>query len=144
MEPKSSPATPCHNGNHIPVNAPVPTGQYSKEGVNSFYKPSAPLIGATDEPTYEAYLKREQPAPLPSVDQVLAKYVTALGGEGRAAQSDVRVITSTVEMATNVRGAGPSTFVQQTQYSKAPNLVATSSKRLRRHRKPGPRPPTAP
>ena len=115
----------CHNGNHIPVNAPVPTGQYSKEGVNSFYKPSSPLIGATDEPTYEAYLKREQ-LTLPTVDQVLAKYVSALGGEAALRKVTSRVITSTVEMATNVRGAGPSTFVKQTQYFQAPNrYVAT-------------------
>jgi hypothetical protein len=124
----------CHNGNHIPVNSPPPTGQYSAEGPGVFYKPSAPLIGATDEPTYEAYkeyVKKQQEtraASTPTAEQVLAKYVAALGGEAAIRRVTSRVITSTVEMATNVRGAGPATFVQQVQYSKAPNLYAATQK----------------
>ncbi len=122
----------CHNGKHVPVNAPAPTGQYSAGGVGVFYKPSAPLIGATDEPTqdgYIEYMKEEaaRKAALPTADQVLAKYVAALGGEAAIRKISSRVITSTVEMASNVRGAGPSTFVQQTQYSKAPNIYAATS-----------------
>jgi photosynthetic reaction center cytochrome c subunit len=123
----------CHNGNHIPVNAPQPTGQYSAEGPGVFYKPSAPLIGATDEPAYEAYkeyMKKEQEAraSMPTAEQVLTKYVAALGGETAIRKVTSRVITSTVEMATNVRGAGPATFVQQTQYSKVPNLSAATQR----------------
>ncbi len=123
----------CHKGNHVPVNAPTPTGQYSAEGPQVFYKPSGPPVGATDGPMSDAYLafmakeRAARAAAMPTAAQVLAKYVTALGGEQAVRKVTSRVITSTVEMSPNVRGAGPVVFVQQTQYSKAPNLYAAAS-----------------
>jgi hypothetical protein len=123
----------CHKGNHIPVNAPVPTGQYSAEGPSVFYKPSAPPTGATDGPmadAYKAFMAKEQAAraaAMPTAEQILTKYVGALGGEQALRAVTSRVITSTMELAPNVRGAGPTVFVQQTQYFKAPNLYAATS-----------------
>jgi hypothetical protein len=79
---------------------------------------------------YLAYMAKEQAAraaSMPTAAQVLAKYVAALGGEQAVRRVTSRVITSTVELAPNVRGAGPTVFVQQTQYSKAPNLYAAAS-----------------
>lgn len=122
----------CHNGNHVPVNAPKATGQYSTEGPQVFYKPTAPPVGATDDVMYEAYKEhteaeaKARAAALPNTERVLANYVTALGGEAAIRKVTSRVITATVEAAPNVRGAGPMVFTQQVQYSKAPNLTATT------------------
>jgi len=121
----------CHKGNHDPVNAVTPTGQYSVEGPQAFYKPPAPPAGATDGPMYEAYLaagKQEQAAraALPKAEDILAKYVTALGGEAALRGVTSRVITSTTDLAADVRGAGPMRHVQQVQYFKAPNLYMTT------------------
>jgi hypothetical protein len=79
---------------------------------------------------YIAFMAKEQAAraaAMPTAAQVLAKYVSALGGEQAVRGVTSRVITSTVELAPNVRGAGPTVFVQQTQYFKAPNLYAAFS-----------------
>lgn len=122
----------CHNGRHIPVNAPTPTGQYTPEGPQVFYKPAGPPVGATDGPmadAYKAFMAKEtaaRAAATPTAAQVLAKYVVALGGDKARAVTS-RVVTSTVELSPNVRGAGPAVFVQQTQYFKAPNLYAATS-----------------
>ena len=122
----------CHNGNHIPVNAPTPTGQYSAEGPQVFYKPTAPPVGATDDVMYEAYKEHTEKenvaraAATPTVDQILAKYVTALGGDAAIRKVTSRVVTATVEASPNVRGAGPMVFTQQVQYSKTPNVAATT------------------
>ncbi len=122
----------CHNGNHVPMNAPKPTGQYSTEGPQVFYKPTAPPVGATDDVMYEAYKEhteaeaKARAAATPTVDQILAKYVTALGGETAIRKVTSRVVTATVEAAPNVRGAGPMVFTQQVQYSKAPSVMATA------------------
>jgi photosynthetic reaction center cytochrome c subunit len=121
----------CHKGTHDPVNNPVPTGQYSAEGP-TFYKPITPPVGATDEPMAEAYkeaMTKEQAAKaasLPKPEDILARYVTALGGEQALRKVTSRVITSTTELAPNVRGAGPVVYVQETQYFKAPNLYAAT------------------
>ena len=117
----------CHKGTHPPVSAPVPTGEYSVEGPTAFYRPTAPPIGATDEPMSEAYqeeMKKQQAAraALPKADEILAKYVTALGGEQALRKVTSRVITATVELSPNVRGAGPTVHVRETQYFQAPNL----------------------
>ncbi len=120
----------CHKGTHDPVSAPTPTGQYSAEGP-TFYRPIAPPVGATDEPMSEAYqeeAKKEQAAKaaLPKPEQILASYVTALGGEQALRKVTSRVVTSSTELSPNVRGAGPTIFVQETQYFKAPNLYAAT------------------
>jgi hypothetical protein len=65
-------------------------------------------------------------ASLPMPAQIVAKYVTALGGEQALRKVTSRIITSTTELAPNVRGAGPMVFVQQTQYFKAPDLYLTT------------------
>jgi hypothetical protein len=126
----------CHKGNHDPVSAPIPTGQYSAAGPAAFYRPTGPPTGATDEVMAEAYrdvMKKEQDAmaaSLPKPEQILAKYVTALGGEQALRNVTSRVITSTTELSPNVRGAGPTVFVQQTQYFKAPNLYMATVQRF--------------
>lgn len=122
----------CHKGNHVPLNAPTPTGQYSAEGPQVFYKPTAPPVGATDDVMFDAYKehtakeKAAKAAATPTVDQVLAKYVLALGGEASIRKITSRIVTATVEASPNVRGAGPAVFTQQVQYSKAPNVTATT------------------
>jgi photosynthetic reaction center cytochrome c subunit len=120
----------CHKGNHDPINNPAPTGQYSAEGP-TFYKPIAPPAGATDEPMSQAYIaatKQEQAARtgLPKAEDILSKYVTALGGEQALRNVTSRLITSTTELSPNVRGAGPTVHVQETQYFKAPNLYTAT------------------
>ena len=121
----------CHKGTHDPVNAPQPTGQYSATGP-TFYRPTAPPVGATDEVMAEAYrdaMKEEQAATaasMPKPEEILAKYVTALGGEQALRKVTSRVITSTTELSPNVRGAGPMVYVQEVQYFKAPNLYAAT------------------
>ncbi len=120
----------CHKGTHDPVNNPAPTGQYSASGP-TFYKPIAPPVGATDEPMSQAYqtaLKEEQAArsAMPKAEDILAKYVTALGGEQALRKVTSRVVTSTTELSPNVRGAGPTVHAQQIQYFKAPNLYSTT------------------
>lgn len=121
----------CHKGNHDPANAPTPTGLYSAAGAEAFYRPTAPPVGATDEVMSEAYqeeMKKEQAAQaaLPKPEQILANYVTALGGEQALRKVTSRVITSTTELSPNVRGAGPMVYVQEVQYFKAPNLYAAT------------------
>ena len=126
----------CHRGNHTPVSAPVPTGQYSPEGSISFYKPTGTSTGAIDEVMAEAYKEetaKEQAvraASLPKPEQVIAKYVAALGGEAALRKVTSRVVTSTTELSPNVRGAGPTVFVQETQYFKAPNLYMATLQRF--------------
>ena len=123
----------CHNGHHIPTNAPTPTGQYTSEGPQIFYKPAGPPVGATDGPMSDAYKvfmakqQADRASSTPTAAQVLAKYVTALGGQQAVRAVTSRVITSTLGLSPNVRGAGPMVFVQQTQYFKAPNLYAATS-----------------
>jgi photosynthetic reaction center cytochrome c subunit len=121
----------CHKGSHDPASAPTPTGQYSAAGSTAFYRPTAPPIGATDEVMSEAYKDEMQKeaavaAALPKPEQILARYVSALGGEQALRKVTSRVITSTTELSPNVRGAGPVVYVQETQYFKAPNLYAAT------------------
>ena len=127
----------CHKGNHDPVNTPVPTGQYSAEGPSAFYRPTGAQIvgGGVDEVMAEAYkeaMKEEAGvrASLPKPEEILAKYVAALGGEQALRKITSRTITSTTELAPNVRGTGPMVYVQQTQYFKAPNLYMANLQRF--------------
>jgi hypothetical protein len=122
----------CHNGSSNPGTAPAPTGQYSKAGTVAFYRPTAPPVGATDEPMSEAYkaveakAKADLAASLPTADQILAKYVAALGGEQALRKVTARTIVSTTEMSPNVRGAGPMLYVKEEQDFKAPNLYVST------------------
>ncbi len=126
----------CHKGNHDPVNAPMPTGQYSAAGASAFYRPTgAPVAGGVDEVMSVAYkdaLKEQASldAALPKAEEILAKYAAALGGEQALRKITSRTITSTTELSPNVRGTGPMVYVQQTQYFKAPNLYAANFQRF--------------
>ena len=126
----------CHKGTHDPVNNPTATGQYSAAGPGVFYKPTGAAAGAVDEVMAVAYkeeMAKEQAATAastPTADQILAKYVAALGGEAALRKVTSRIVTSTTELAPNVRGTGPMTYVQQIQYSKAPNLYMTTLQRF--------------
>ena len=122
----------CHKGSHIPANAPAATGQYSTDGPQVFYQLTAPPVGATDDVMYEAYKEHTEKenaaraAATPTAEKVLANYVAALGGEAAIRKVTSRIVTATVETSPNVRGAGPMVFTQQVQYTKAPNLAATT------------------
>jgi photosynthetic reaction center cytochrome c subunit len=121
----------CHNGSPNPGSAPSPTGQYSKEGTVAFYLPTAPPTGATDEPMSEAYRAVEAKkqadlaAATPSTDQIIAKYIAALGGADALKKVTSRTIISTTELSPNVRGAGPMLYVKEEQDFKAPNLYVS-------------------
>jgi hypothetical protein len=90
----------CHNGHSDPVNVPT---------LPPF---SVAMIGPGDE---------VKPPVLPSVDQVLAKYVEALGGEPALRKVTSMVIAGTRQNYPPPGGAVPPAFPIE-QYSKAPNL----------------------
>jgi hypothetical protein len=90
----------CHNGHSDPVNVPT---------LPPF---SVAMIGPGDE---------VKPPVLPSVDQVLDKYVQALGGEQALRKVTSMVITGTRQNYPPPGAAVPPAFPIE-QYSKAPNL----------------------
>jgi len=87
----------CHNGRPIPAAMPV-----------------FPVL----EPT-----EAVKPA-LPTVDQILAKYVQALGGEAALRKVTSRTITGTQYIPTGPGGTVP-TPASVERYLKAPNLAVT-------------------
>jgi len=87
----------CHNGRPIPAAMPVFPVLEPKEAV--------------------------QPA-LPTVDQILAKYVQALGGEAALRKFTSRTITGTQYIPTGPGGTVP-TPASVERYLKAPNLAVT-------------------
>jgi len=87
----------CHNGRPIPAAMPVFPVLEPKEAV--------------------------QPA-LPTVDQILAKYVQALGGEAALRKVTSRTITGTQYIPTGPGGTVP-TPASVERYLKAPNLAVT-------------------
>jgi photosynthetic reaction center cytochrome c subunit len=87
----------CHNGRPIPAAMPVFPVLEPKEAV----KPA-----------------------LPTVDQILAKYVQALGGEAALRKVTSRVITGTQYIPTGPGGTVP-TPASVERYLKAPNLAVT-------------------
>jgi hypothetical protein len=87
----------CHNGRPVPVSMPV-----------------FPVL----EP------KPPQKPALPSVDQVLAKYVEALGGAPAINKLTSRVVTGTQYIPTGPGGTVPMPAVME-RYLKAPNLSLT-------------------
>ena len=64
----------------------------------------------------------ETKAPLPTVDQILAKYVAALGGEQAMRNVTSRVITATQDLPTGPGGSIP-VPAKLERSQKAPNLV---------------------
>jgi len=94
----------CHRGSPQPVNSIV-----------------LPIPNAMIE-------HPEPPAPnLPSADQILSKYVQALGGEQALRKVTSRVITATRDIPTGPGGENP-TPAQIEIDQKAPNLVVTTSR----------------
>ena len=113
----------CHHGSSTPAGAPTPTGQYSELGANIFYKPDGGPVGSRDVVMWEAYKEYMDKNPLagmPTVDQIFAKYVTALGGEAAIRKVTSRTITGGVEMAAEARGGMPNLNGPVQIYSKAP------------------------
>ena len=88
----------CHNGRPVPVNMPV----------FPVFEPSKALAPA-----------------LPTVDQIVARYVAALGGEPAIRKVTTRVITGTQYIPTGPGGTVPMPAVMERSL-KAPNLSVTT------------------
>jgi len=88
----------CHQGSAIPRNTPT--------------------LPASDYPTPE----RESKAELPSAEQVLSKYVTALGGEQSLRKITTRVLFAQQDVPTGPGGVVPAPAEIEI-YQKAPNLM---------------------
>jgi len=93
----------CHHGNAKPV------------GLLALPDTTAIMVPYGTEP---------QVPQLPSIDQVLAKYVQALGGEQSIRKVTTRVIMATRDVPTGPGGTIPMP-AQMEQYWKAPNLLMT-------------------
>jgi photosynthetic reaction center cytochrome c subunit len=88
----------CHRGNPVPPDSPaLPVGDYVSDE-----KPPA--------------------AQLPTVDQILAKYVEALGGEQAILKVTSRVITATQDIPSGPGGVNQ-TPAETERYQKAPYMV---------------------
>jgi photosynthetic reaction center cytochrome c subunit len=97
----------CHHGNADPVTVPpLPQGEA--------------MMAAVEEPPAAA-------PSLPAVDQILAKYVQALGGEQALRKVTSRLITATWELPTGPGGNTP-VPAQLERYEKAPNLVVSTNR----------------
>ncbi len=93
----------CHNGHNVPANVPT---------LPPF---SVAYLGPGDEikaPT------------LPSVDQILAKYIQALGGEAALRRVTSMMVTGSRQNYAPAAAAVPKPFPIE-QYTKAPNLSVT-------------------
>jgi len=120
----------CHNGSSSPLAAPVPTGQYTTEGVGVLLKGTGtPIPGGQDAVLSERFraLVAGRQAALPAAPQLVAKYVSALGGEAALRKFTVRKITATTETAADVRAVGPPVHALTQQYFKAPNQWVVTS-----------------
>jgi photosynthetic reaction center cytochrome c subunit len=87
-------------------------------------KPAGVLALPDTTSVWVPYGTEPQVPPLPSVDQILANYVRALGGEQAIRKVTSRVITATRDVPTGPGGTVPMP-AQMEQYVKAPNLVST-------------------
>jgi hypothetical protein len=119
----------CHRAGSTPLAAPVPTGQYTVDGVGLLIKGTGnPIPGGTDA-ALERRLKEltaAQAAALPAPDAIFAKYVMALGGEAAIRGVTSRKVSALNESAADVRGLSPPVHAVMQQYWKAPNQwVAT-------------------
>ncbi len=116
----------CHHGSTRPEAAPEPTGQYSTMGVAPWFPyDGSPITGGRDVVMSDAYrafmAKGGLLADLPAVDQILAKYVTALGGEQAIRRVNGRIISGSAVMAGDVRGWPPLFTLTVQIASRAPN-----------------------
>jgi len=120
----------CHRGSSTPLAAPTPTGQYTALGVGVLLKGNgSPLPGGQDavlSERFREYAARERSAQTPA-EQILAKYVDALGGEPALRRITARKITATTEVPADVRGVGPAVHALTQQYFKAPNQWVITS-----------------
>ena len=119
----------CHRGSHEPLSAPIPTGQYTSEGVGAIFKGNGnPVPGGNDEVLSERYAEHlaEETRGLPTPDQLLAKYARALGGEAALRKVTSRRITASMEMSPDVRGVAPTLHALTQQVWKAPNQWSTT------------------
>ena len=91
----------CHKGHAIPEDIPAMPAPPIKADVEAAVK-AVPV--------------------LPTVDQVLSKYITALGGEQAMRKVTTRVITGTQDLPTGPGGTVP-TPAKLERLLKAPNLV---------------------
>lgn len=120
----------CHNGSSRPLAAPVPTGQYTTSGVGVLLKGTgSPIPGGQDAVLSARFrdLVVSEQAGLPTPEQLLAKYVGALGGEPALRKFSGRRITASTEVAADVRGVGPAIHALTQQYFKAPNQWVMTS-----------------
>jgi hypothetical protein len=119
----------CHRAGTAPLAAPVPTGQYTIDGVGLLIKGTGnPIPGGTDA-ALERRLKElttAQAAALPAPEAIFAKYVTALGGEAAIRGVTSRKVTALNETAADVRGLAPPVHALVQQFSKAPNQWITT------------------
>ena len=91
----------CHHGNNQPISVPI---------LPQTIGVVVPWGTVKQEPT------------LPSVDQILTKYVQALGGEQAIRKVTSRAITATRELPSGPGGSVPLP-AQYEEYQKAPNLI---------------------
>jgi hypothetical protein len=121
----------CHRGSNSPLAAPLPTGQYTARGVGVLFKGNgSPVPGGQDavlSERFREYAASERSA-LPPAEQILTKYIAALGGEAALRRMTARKITATTEVAADVRGVGPAVHALTEQYFKAPNLWVITSR----------------
>jgi hypothetical protein len=97
----------CHRGQPIPLNAPT--------------------ILPTSKPLLADPMVASPKIALPSVDQVLAKYIEALGGEQAIRKVTSRVITGTQFIPSGPGGQTPVPATVE-RLHKAPNLVVNTYK----------------
>jgi hypothetical protein len=119
----------CHRGSSSAASAPVPTGQYTAQGVGVLLKGNGnPIPGGPDAVLAQRFRESvaAQAASLPSPQAIFARYVTALGGEAAIRRVTSRRITALQESAADVRGLAPSLHTLVQQYGKAPNQWVTT------------------
>ena len=120
----------CHRGSSAPLAAPTPTGQYTALGVGVLFKGNgSPVPGGQDAVLSERFREfvAKERSGLPPPEQVLARYVDALGGAQALRRITARKITATTEVPADVRGVGPAVHALTQQYFTAPNQWVISS-----------------
>jgi hypothetical protein len=96
----------CHHGNADPITTPIiPTGEAMM----------------ADAPTEELDTSK-----LPTADQIVTRYVQALGGEANLRKVTSRSITATWEIPTGPGGTTPVPALLE-RYDKAPNMTLSIS-----------------
>jgi hypothetical protein len=123
----------CHHGSTRPASAPEPTGQYSRMGVAPWFAyDGGPVTGGRDVVMSDAYVafmaKGGLLAGLPTTDQILEKYIAALGGEQAIRRVSGRIITGSAIVAGDVRGWPPPFNVTLQIASRAPNQWVMTTK----------------